>query len=311
MRERVIEDLVFRYPEEILGETLRSVKRQMWIDGRRLDLLFEDTDGGLLLLELKAGEIQREHVGQAGEYFGLLRVHFPDRHTRVALLGTAITPERRLYLETFGVEVHVVTEQFLLDIAKRYGIDPEVGIPLLSANRPREARPDRVLSGGQFPVTDEASYFQRVNQLSDEGVKEKLAAIYAVAKKSVHLRISFSDAGSAEFTVEGSHGRRAKLMKIRVSFARRSPTGILTLYWKYMLKAFAPEQLRPFATLIDELLGRHKAHIYLDVNEKAGTFDEGIDLYAGHLDGHRFARFLEGLEGLVANLSEVNASRLS
>lgn len=97
-------------------------------------------------------------------------------------------------------------------------------------------------------------------------------------------------------------GPSAKFLKIRVSFAAKVPRGIITLYWKYMLKCFPPDQLRPFATLIDEILSRTKVDVHLDSAAKAGTFDE-INVDDPRLDGTNFGRFLEGVGSLIDTLT--------
>lgn len=113
----------------------------------------------------------------------------------MALLGTAILPERRCYLEAFGVEVHVLNVQFLSELARQKGIDPEVGIPRPASTSTRALR-HRGINSDRFPVTDESSYLERVNQLTDDNAKERLVAIYGVAKKARTYRSIFPRLGA-------------------------------------------------------------------------------------------------------------------
>jgi hypothetical protein len=306
MKEKVIEDLVHAYPDEFFNEPLKFVGRQIHLEGRRLDILFEDESERLLLVELKRGEIKREHVGQAGEYFGLLRVAYPDRETRVALLGTAVSQERKRFLEAFGVEVHTFSEEYLLRVAEKHGVNPETGIARelesLRVRSPGGKTDEHVFVGDRFPVTDEKSYFELIDQLDDESAKERLVALYGAAKSSACIQISFNERGTAEFLIQNAAGESAKLLKVGISFKSSPPKATITFYWKYMLEVFAPELLREFAELMDRLLERDRVGVFLDPSEKSGTFDT-VDLHRELTDDADYAQCVRGIRELAERLS--------
>jgi hypothetical protein len=76
--------------------------RQKVVYGRRLDLLFEDRFKRVLLVELKWGPIQDQHIGQLMSYEGtLLSGDSPD--LRVMLIGTRVPPNIRRSLDHHGI----------------------------------------------------------------------------------------------------------------------------------------------------------------------------------------------------------------
>jgi hypothetical protein len=294
----VIEDLVAAFPEEFFDEPLRLKSRQPVIQGRRLDLLFEDGENRLLLLELKRGELDRQAVGQAGEYFGLLKTEYPDRDVRMGVLGTAILPELRRFLEAFGVEVFVVAPARLLEVARTHGVDPEVGIDTGSGRTPKEP----AFVGKRSTPSDEASFFALIDGLVDDQVKNRLAAVYGAAKTNSNITIGFTSAGAATFSVGVPGGRSGKLLKIGVT--KKGDKGKITFLWKQMIRAFPRDAVETFASLIDRLAGRSMANTLLDPVAKEGTFDT-FDLHRPDtFPGERFDALLEGLQALVSQLAQ-------
>ncbi len=60
--EKIFEDILVKYPH-LIEEGLVLEGRQVTVYGRRIDLLFKDTFGRQLIVELKAGPIKDEHIG--------------------------------------------------------------------------------------------------------------------------------------------------------------------------------------------------------------------------------------------------------
>lgn len=302
MKERVIEDLLTVLTSEFLAEPVTLVERQMTIQGRRLDLLFEDDAGRLLLMELKRGELGREHLGQAGEYFGLLREAFPDREVRVMLVGTACSEERRRWLEHIGVEVLVLPIEKLTEVAVAHGVDPIEGMPREVAMP--GSRSAHVFSGDRVPVTDESNYFDLIGQISDGGVKDRLAVVYGAARSNPHVAITFKARGSAEFSLTNRQGVTGKLLKVGVSFKSDPPKGKITHYWEFMLRVFDPAAVATYAHKLDELLGRSKADRFLDPEDSAGRFDT-LNLHDPDiLPGDRFAEFLSEFKRFAERITD-------
>jgi len=101
MKESDLESVLAKYPDLIeAGLILRG--RQVTVYGRRMDLLFDDEHKRKLIVELKAGPIKDEHIGQILSYEGmLLSADNPD--IRVKLVGTRVPPNIRKTLDHHGI----------------------------------------------------------------------------------------------------------------------------------------------------------------------------------------------------------------
>ncbi len=71
MREKDFEDILDKHPA-LIEPGLKRIGRQVVMYGRRMDLLFEDEHGNKLIVELKAGPIKDEHMGQILSYEGMI-----------------------------------------------------------------------------------------------------------------------------------------------------------------------------------------------------------------------------------------------
>lgn len=104
MLERDLQDYLYLNPEVLFpGQRIEEKKREFFIEGRRIDLLFR-VDGIVYIVELKRGSIQREHVGQIAEYYGLLRGVMKEQGIRMILAAPSIPQFRRVFLEELGIQ---------------------------------------------------------------------------------------------------------------------------------------------------------------------------------------------------------------
>ena len=74
MLEKDIENLLARYPNEFLsgrGWTFKG--QQVKLGSFFADVIFEDKSGNLITAEIKRGILGRDALGQAMQYYGLLR----------------------------------------------------------------------------------------------------------------------------------------------------------------------------------------------------------------------------------------------
>ena len=89
---------IFFFP---LGDiTERS--REYSIQGKRIDLLFV-VDGIRYIVEVKNVPIQREHIGQVVEYYGLMKDYMRDANLSMILVSSSIPSWRSAYLEEMGI----------------------------------------------------------------------------------------------------------------------------------------------------------------------------------------------------------------
>lgn len=99
--ERDFENVLAKYPE-LIEDGLRLTGRQIVVDGRRLDLLFEDQLNRRMVVELKWGPIKDQDIGQIMSYEGsLISTGKPD--LRVMLIGTRVPPNMRRVLDHHGI----------------------------------------------------------------------------------------------------------------------------------------------------------------------------------------------------------------
>jgi hypothetical protein len=114
MKESLFEDILAKYPQ-LIEEGLVLVGRQMAIYGRRMDLVFKDTFGRQLIVELKAGPIKDEHIGQIMSYEGSMLSHDnPD--LRIMLVGTRVPPNIQRSLDHHGI----AWKEIALSVLQKY-----------------------------------------------------------------------------------------------------------------------------------------------------------------------------------------------
>jgi hypothetical protein len=103
MKEIDIQDYIYTNPEILfpIGKITEKA-REYSIHGKRIDLLFV-VDGVRYIVEVKNVPIQREHIGQVIEYYGLMRHYMQDNNLAMVLVSSSIPPWRAAYLEELGI----------------------------------------------------------------------------------------------------------------------------------------------------------------------------------------------------------------
>jgi hypothetical protein len=119
MLEKDFEDIICKYPE-LIEEGLILIGRQLSLYGRRMDILFEDKFKRKLIIELKAGPIKDDHIGQILSYEGML-LSADDPTLRVMLVGTRVPPNIQRSLDHHGIAWKEITFSFLKDFLKNKG----------------------------------------------------------------------------------------------------------------------------------------------------------------------------------------------
>lgn len=103
MLEREIQDYIFACPEFLFpGQTIQKKQREFHVAGRRIDLLFQ-IDDIQYIVELKRDPINREHIGQVIEYYGLMREALREGKFRMILVSPSIPAFRKVFLEELGI----------------------------------------------------------------------------------------------------------------------------------------------------------------------------------------------------------------
>jgi len=103
MSERDLQDYLFENTDILFpNQVINSKRREVFIEGRRIDLLFE-VDGIHYIVELKKDTIKRETIGQIFEYYALMRMSASTARFKMILVAPMIPLFRRLPLEEFGI----------------------------------------------------------------------------------------------------------------------------------------------------------------------------------------------------------------
>jgi hypothetical protein len=144
MLERDLQDYLFENPDVLFpGEVVKRKRREVFIEGRRIDLLFE-VDATQYIVELKRDTIGREDIGQVFEYYGLMRQSNETVNYKMILVAPSIPAYRRIPLEEFGircVEVQHLPESVhdqaelvkeSIEYQKRERSDSALAAPLLN-----------------------------------------------------------------------------------------------------------------------------------------------------------------------------------
>jgi len=83
MLEKGIENLLSRYPGELLSSDLIFKGQQVKLGSYYADIVFEDKRGDMIIVEIKKGILKREAIGQIMEYYGLLKKREPNKEIRL------------------------------------------------------------------------------------------------------------------------------------------------------------------------------------------------------------------------------------
>jgi hypothetical protein len=125
MTEREMEDLLWKYPERLLGEALTKIDRQRETDGGRPDLIFETRVGQFLVVEIKKGTVQREVIGQVYDYLLALKREFPTRAVELMVVANDIPLQRRVALEHLNIEWREIPVRRFRAVARELGCEFE------------------------------------------------------------------------------------------------------------------------------------------------------------------------------------------
>jgi hypothetical protein len=121
MLEKDIENLIAQHPDDIFpGEGFKLIGQQIIVEGRRLDILFEDKHERQVIVEVKRGILTREASGQIAEYYGLLKNENKDKSYELILCANVIPKERKTFIETIGVACKELGVIQITELAKKY-----------------------------------------------------------------------------------------------------------------------------------------------------------------------------------------------
>jgi hypothetical protein len=116
MLEKDMETAVANCPDLFIEPGLSLVRRQVVINGRRPDILFEDRLARQLLVEVQSGRLDEDHVQRHFYYFFDYRAKYPSNHLRLLFIANRIVPQHKEFLDEHGYEFREIPDS---DFARR------------------------------------------------------------------------------------------------------------------------------------------------------------------------------------------------
>jgi hypothetical protein len=168
MNEKEMQELLWRYPERLLNEPLRQFGWEVSSDVGRADLVFEDRHGRLLIIEVKKGKLQRGAIDQLLDYFGMMKLRFPERAVELMVVANVIPPERQIACENRDIECRAIAEKTFRDVAAEVGyvFASELSMSRLPTNLPTSSSTGRHTAGSK--ETQPWSFSRTVQPPGDE-----------------------------------------------------------------------------------------------------------------------------------------------
>jgi len=177
MTEKEMEDLLWKWPERLLNEPLKQFGRQFRTEIARPDLIFEDQFGGLVVIEVKKGTLERAVIGQILDEFGGVKRKYEGRPVHMMVVANVIPPERRLALEQYHIECKEIPEFRFRDGAREVGYEfmSESSAAVSTALRGGTRRQSRQDLSGSATTADE-----RESEFRAEGFGETCDVVHAL-----------------------------------------------------------------------------------------------------------------------------------
>lgn len=117
MTESEMEYLLWEHPEKLIGEQLTKFKRQQTSAVGRSDLIFKDSIGRFLVVEIKRGTLRRGAIPQLLDYYGMMKRRFPNEVVELMVIANEIPKERRLACEQYNIEPREISVKRFRDVA--------------------------------------------------------------------------------------------------------------------------------------------------------------------------------------------------
>ncbi|MBN1184068.1 MAG: EVE domain-containing protein [Bacteroidales bacterium] len=167
MLEKDIENLIANFPDEFFPESgFKLIGQQVRLGKCYADIIFEDKHKRKIIVEVKRGLLSRVASGQIVEYYGLLKVENPNEIIELVLCANIIPPERKLFLETVGIECKELGINLIFQVARK------VGYEFI-----KTSKKDIQIEDGELPISDNIWLFQAnphrydiINALADQEV---------------------------------------------------------------------------------------------------------------------------------------------
>lgn len=199
MLEKDIENLIAKYPEEFFpNEGFKLINQQENIEGKRIDILFEDKYKRKIIIEVKRGILTREASGQIAEYYGLLKEKDQSQNIELILCANIIPKERKTFLETIGIDCKELGVKPITDLAKKYNykfLDDHSNFDNSSDDDTKPGQ-QKEIETVEFPLDDEnpsiwifqgnPNRYDILNALSDKEIGNNMHWLVNQYKNKIH-----------------------------------------------------------------------------------------------------------------------------
>jgi hypothetical protein len=117
--EKFVENLIKDYPYEFLGEHLKFDSQQPTLYGFRPDLIFKDSSGQTVILEIQLNALDRNHLYKSLEYRDLLIKEQGVDRARVILVSNSILDRHKRLLALHNIEFVMIPKESVIEKAQR------------------------------------------------------------------------------------------------------------------------------------------------------------------------------------------------
>lgn len=123
MKEKLMQDIIIKYPCEVLDEEgLIYVDREVTTGSRRLDIVLKDRRDRLILLEAQVGNLDTHHIDRHIDFVEGFLANNSDVDVRVMFVSFVVDPLRKSFLHRRGYEFKEVSRNKFIEIAHKYNL---------------------------------------------------------------------------------------------------------------------------------------------------------------------------------------------
>ncbi|MCF6157738.1 MAG: DUF91 domain-containing protein [wastewater metagenome] len=116
MDEKTLEKILIKYPD-LIEKDIKFIGNQVYLKGKKLDILFEDINGQKLVVEVKL-VATRKDIAQLLDYAGHI-LEGEKIPIRVVLAANRIPENFKRSFEYFGIEYIELASDYLLEYLKK------------------------------------------------------------------------------------------------------------------------------------------------------------------------------------------------
>ena len=126
MYEKLMQDIIVKFPSEILGEKgLEYVGREIQTGNRRIDILLKDRMGRVILVEVQRGSLDTKHIDRHIDFVEGFIEQNPNQDVRLLFVANRIDPLRKQFLERRGYEYLEIPQSNFYELATKHNMLPD------------------------------------------------------------------------------------------------------------------------------------------------------------------------------------------